>query len=532
MSFLHSLPSFLFGTETKPDPSPSFLYTLSADSNSTTMPQSTGRRVGSDSSLSTATILETVRTIYPKPGKLIEGLLNQPIVRTEAEYKPIPGGYSVFVFGKPSSCTNAQAALVQITGQVQEGDNACLYCKKGNGVFRQCVANPSWGHGSCANCQYNSRGSLCSFRTQDTTLGAGHVEIHSPTKSKRKSKKRKLNWDRPGSEFDAEYDGADSFQDVRQPGGPTCPIVIDDSDPDSHPHVKREPSPAVRRNIVTLNVPTIGAQSMSHPVGQPSNSSTGNTDTASHLETSRSATPTVEPARNPEPENDAPSLSNLYFSFATSPTACHGLPSPTANYHGGGDSFSHLMFRPEETPSPPRQSNEDAAEPATTTNHAPAFGPVHSATEVNDMGRPMTASDRMGTPAPGVPPQAPHVLATPAPSAVQFSDPSETWNHEIQPELRFKVESNRESARMQTELADKLQAELDDKLLGRGPGQYNNISSRKEARGDLNWEIKELSFKIEAHRNYAKTHTEEANGIIAQLSRNLTTRDTAKGRDD
>ncbi|KAK3986488.1 hypothetical protein QBC44DRAFT_333313 [Cladorrhinum sp. PSN332] len=438
---------------------------------STTAAPRLTRRVGSDSSISAATILEKVRNTYPNPSKIIDGLLSETVARDQAELRPVwGGGYCVVVFPDPRASTNYQAALLQITGQAREGDSACLQCKTGRGIFCLCVSSTAWAMGACANCHYNGRGAVCSFRT--------HENLEVQGKRKRKPRRPKDMIETFGPEFEDSCNSDDPYKNfdthparprhkqrpTRDSGSgyrkPTVtdvtsplpsarravsPIVIDDSDHESPPNLKREPSP------------------------------TGNTNAGARA--FRYATPNIEPG--PAGGNNNTSDPN----FDAPPAACHGLPSPACN-----PPTTDAFFRP--------------------TLHAQA---INAAALTHTSGPEPRASDNInpqnlhvGQPgsAAAAPPQPP-------PSEPVHESLQDKWS-EIQ-ELRFRVESNRQSAKMQTELADKLQADLDDKLLGR-----RTQAAEPSLQG--NWEvIRELSFKIEAHRNYARAHTEEANNIINRL---------------
>ena len=59
---------------------------------------------------------------------------------------------------------NSAAALIQLKGEVREGDAACQPCKQGRGVFKQCIANPPLAQGVCGNCHYNGQSWRCTFK--------------------------------------------------------------------------------------------------------------------------------------------------------------------------------------------------------------------------------------------------------------------------------------------------------------------------------------------------------------------------------
>ncbi|KAK8062999.1 hypothetical protein PG997_015096 [Apiospora hydei] len=76
---------------------------------------------------------------------------------------------------------NLRAVLTQVTGDARRNvSDACTRCRKGNGLWRQCVtASPAVKSdpiaGACANCFYNGRSGQCSFRapTRDLEKPAG-----------------------------------------------------------------------------------------------------------------------------------------------------------------------------------------------------------------------------------------------------------------------------------------------------------------------------------------------------------------------
>ncbi|OTB04790.1 hypothetical protein M426DRAFT_147711 [Hypoxylon sp. CI-4A] len=64
-----------------------------------------------------------------------------------------------------STNTNHEAAFASIVGIVLPPSGACMGCKSHWGAFEHCIVLPDYLNGSCTNCHYNNRGSLCSHRS-------------------------------------------------------------------------------------------------------------------------------------------------------------------------------------------------------------------------------------------------------------------------------------------------------------------------------------------------------------------------------
>ena len=60
--------------------------------------------------------------------------------------------------------SKAEAALMFCVGVIQEGDNRCMSCQRGQGPFPQCVRLFHNGNVSaCANCHWDSNDPRCAF---------------------------------------------------------------------------------------------------------------------------------------------------------------------------------------------------------------------------------------------------------------------------------------------------------------------------------------------------------------------------------
>ena len=59
--------------------------------------------------------------------------------------------------------SNRHAVMGQQRGTLAQ--TPCLTCQRQRGPFSECVVVPGLFHGACANCSYNTGGTMCSFRS-------------------------------------------------------------------------------------------------------------------------------------------------------------------------------------------------------------------------------------------------------------------------------------------------------------------------------------------------------------------------------
>ncbi|KAI1206610.1 uncharacterized protein F4807DRAFT_227126 [Annulohypoxylon truncatum] len=123
------------------------------------------------------TVWETARKAYRRVSRF-QRPVTGPVIflldllprRLPEENVRRPGHNKPFSLVNRRGNQNLLALCVQIGGRLHAGDQRCAQCKKGSGLWKECVTAPivpnrntDLTNGACACCYYNGGGSLCSF---------------------------------------------------------------------------------------------------------------------------------------------------------------------------------------------------------------------------------------------------------------------------------------------------------------------------------------------------------------------------------